>query len=215
MSLAERVLALPGVISAHRRLADESRMNGVRVPDGSGEVVPDEKKPNVDALRSVVREGDHVATVGGGNGVTAVRASRFAGGDGRVDVYEAGREQVALLEAVRHGNLTRAPIEIHHARVGDGGEVYGDADGAERVPVRDLPPADVLELDCEGAETIILDGLAHRPRHIIVETHPLYGSETGVVDRLLLKAGYDTVSRAPDSQDGHVLTARRREGLYA
>jgi hypothetical protein len=33
---------------------------------------------------------------------------------------------------------------------------------------------DILELDCEGSEIEILNNLIKKPRHIIVEMHPIY-----------------------------------------
>jgi hypothetical protein len=42
---------------------------------------------------------------------------------------------------------------------------------------------DILELDCEGSEIEILQDLTARPRHIIVEMHPMY-HDIDIVDFL-------------------------------
>ena len=55
-----------------------------------------------------------------------------------------------------------------------------------------LPPCDVLELDCEGAEVEILSTMTIRPRVILTETHGLYGAPTPRVVELLGKIGYRT-----------------------
>ena len=53
-----------------------------------------------------------------------------------------------------------------------------------------LPPCDVLELDCEGAEVDILQKMIIQPRGILVETHGLFGAPTVLVASLLQKRGY-------------------------
>jgi hypothetical protein len=58
------------------------------------------------------------------------------------------------------------------------------------LPPSQLPPCDVLQLDCEGAEVEILRELTIQPRLILVETHGLYGAPTDVVASLLENCGY-------------------------
>ena len=68
--------------------------------------------------------------------------------------------------------------------------VYGRRRGGVVAPA-DLPPCDVLELDCEGSEVEILGALAVRPRVVLVETHGLYGAPTDRVLALVRGLGYD------------------------
>ena len=58
------------------------------------------------------------------------------------------------------------------------------------MPPSQLPPCNVLQLDCEGAEAEILRGLIIRPRAILVETHGVFGAPTDLVASLLEKRGY-------------------------
>lgn len=58
-----------------------------------------------------------------------------------------------------------------HTIVGDDHHLEGDAGAADVISPMELPPCDVLEMDCEGAETAILSELEIQPRTIIVEAH--------------------------------------------
>ena len=58
------------------------------------------------------------------------------------------------------------------------------------MPASQLPPCNVLELDCQGAEVEILRELVIQPRVILVETHELYGAPTDLVASLLKRRGY-------------------------
>jgi hypothetical protein len=69
----------------------------------------------------------------------------------------------------------------------------------------ELPPCNVLELDCEGAEVEILRELTIQPRVILVETHGLFGAPTDLVASLLKKRGYIVSDRG---------LAEPREGDY-
>lgn len=138
---------------------------------------PDCKQGSVTALREHVRPSDHVVVIGGGDGVTAVVAARRAT---QVTVYEAASRMVSVVEETAEVNAMADKISVNHSVVGPAENVYGDDVGAQ-VDVADLPNCDVLELDCEGAEGRIIAELSQlhgrRPRVIIIETHPQYGTD--------------------------------------
>ena len=156
-----------------------------------------------DGLRRHVRPGDRVVVVGGGWGVTAVIAAQAAGPDGRVWVYEGATEGVERTRWAARNAGVSGRVEASHALVAaddyavEASRVLGSGGGAARLAPRDLPPCDVLELDCEGAETGVLSGLAQRPRVVLVETHGFWGSPTAEVRGLLGRLGYRVVSEAP------------------
>ncbi len=84
----------------------------------------------------------------------------------------------------------KVDVDLRFAAVGEAIGVYGDGEVAPVVAPKDLPECDILEMDCEGAERIILAGMTIRPRAIAVETHRVYGSPTEVVHEALEKLGY-------------------------
>lgn len=71
--------------------------------------------------------------------------------------------------------------------VGEAINVYGDPDQLSTLVVAPaaLPACDILELDCGGAEMVILRNMTIRPRVIAVEAHGLYGAPTVAVKELL------------------------------
>lgn len=58
------------------------------------------------------------------------------------------------------------------------------------MPPSQLPPCDLLELDCEGVEVEILRGMIIQPRVILVETHGMYGAPADLIASLLEQRGY-------------------------
>ena len=138
-----------------------------------------------------VEQGDRVIIVGCGFGVTAVVAAKATGPTGTVTCYEGSQAQVQKAGLTLKANQVDNVV-IHHAIVGRSIAVYGSEQGhaANVVAPEDIPACDVLELDCEGAETIILESLPIRPRVILVETHGCYGAPTETVRSLLASMGY-------------------------
>lgn len=146
----------------------------------------------VDGIATHVRPGDRVVVVGGGNGVTSVRAAQAAPG-GPVTTFEASDHMLRAARRTLRLSPAGRRVTLRHAVVGAAHGVYGETT-ATVVPAADLPSCDVLILDCEGAERDILPALLFRPRAILVETHGLYESPTEVVRALLVGAGYVVVS---------------------
>ncbi len=144
------------------------------------------------ALRSQVRIGDRVTIVGGGEGVTAVVASKGAGDTGSIVCFEASGWEVQKIKATAVRNKVSKRVTVYHAVVGSAISAYGGPENLSSylVSPADLPECDVLELDCEGAETIILRNLTIRPRAIVVEAHGVFGAPTKLVKELLENLGY-------------------------
>jgi len=141
-------------------------------------------------LGQTVRSGDSVVIVGAGLGVTAVVAALRTGPSGTVQCFEGSKRHVRLVQrtAARNGVTN---IVVHHAVVAKAIDVYGSGgDVGIVVPSSQLPPCNVLELDCEGAEVEILRELTIQPRIILVETHGVYGAPTNLVAWLLERRGY-------------------------
>jgi hypothetical protein len=126
----------------------------------------------VSSYEKLATSGDKVVIIGGGYGVTAVRAARIVGEAGHVTIYEGGREQIEVVDKTIELNGVSALCETSHAIIGEEKVLYGNSDGADRIPPGELPDCDVLEMDCEGSELQILENLDIRPETLIVELHP-------------------------------------------
>jgi tRNA A58 N-methylase Trm61 len=168
------------------RLFDKTLPPQFRPPDICD--IPDYEEKLVTALRSAVQPGNTVVVVGGGNGITAVVAAKLAGPGGHVICYEASSEQLPLIQQTFRRN--KVDVDLRFAAVGEAISVYGDGEVAPVVAPEELPECDVLELDCEGAERIILGRMTIRPHVIAVETHGVYGSPTKSVREALEKLDY-------------------------
>jgi hypothetical protein len=156
------------------------------------EDIADYEQTLISALQSEIRVGDRVTIVGGGEGVTAVVAAQAVGETGSVVCFEGSGWGVQKIKATGTRNKMSRRLTVKHAVVGEAINVYGDPDQHSPLVVTptELPPCDILELDCEGAETVILRNITIRPRVIVVETHGLYGAPTGMVKELLEELGY-------------------------
>ncbi|UHC18213.1 hypothetical protein LRS73_10415 [Methylobacterium currus] len=164
----------------------------------------------VGGLGAHVRPGDRVVVIGGGIGVTAVNAALLTGPSGPVTCFEGSLDncrlvgRTAALNGV--GNLT-----VRHAVVGSSIAVYGSITGrGEVLPAAELPPCDVLELDCEGAEIGIVREMTIRPRVLLVETHGVYGSPTQEVAAAMEACGY-AVSDLGWAEPSQEETCRRND----
>jgi hypothetical protein len=146
----------------------------------------------VNAHLSFTNEGDQVAIIGGGRGTTAVHAAGQVGDDGSVTVYEGGNISSLIREVVEL-NEVEDVVEVVQAMVGSARKLYGGvADDTEIIQPADLPMFDVLEMDCEGSELGILQGMEIRPRLLIVETHPhLYDENNTLPIELIEEMGYE------------------------
>jgi hypothetical protein len=145
-----------------------------------------------EGLRQHVQHGDKVIVVGGGWGVTSTIAARQVGSKGYVWVFEGSEKMTSHTRAALKINDVDRNAEVHHAIVGEGISVkQDDFQGTPtQVTPKELPECDVLELDCEGAETLILENMEICPRAILVESHGMYGAATDDVKDILRKKGY-------------------------
>ena len=155
----------------------------------------------VAGLNETVVLGDRIVIVGAGLGVTAVVAALRAGPLGTVECFEASKQYVEVIQKTAARNKA-ANVIVRHAVVAKSIFVYGS--GCDLGPVMSasqLPPCDVLQLDCEGAELDVLRDMTIQPRVILVETHGLFGAPTESVASLLAKRGYTVSDRGPAEPD--------------
>lgn len=186
-------------------------LNGVAVPSVDPEeerdVYPDHERAVVSALRRYVRRGDSVVVVGGGWGTTTVVAARMTHFEGHVTTFEPTSEMLTTLERTIEVNRVAELVDLEHAAIGSVDEsterLFGEADG-EVLPPSDVPECDVLDLDCEGAEAEILEGLECRPRLLTVEVHPHLGPSIAGIEGRLDELGYEIVDREPIDRDDQI-----------
>lgn len=154
--------------------------------------VPQYEQPLCDAIRKNVQKNDDMVVVGGGKGVSTVLSLERSYPEGTVTVIEAsGRQCSDINEVLRwHGLSDRATV--HHASIGKIRNAYGSLGEPKEFYTDDLPPCDVLVMDCEGAEKRILSNLDSRPRVIITETHGCFDSPTQGAIKNLDEMGYET-----------------------
>lgn len=162
---------------------------------------PHYEKPLIQAIRSRVKPGDHIVIVGGGLGVSTVVGARAAGPEGSVQTFEAGRERVKRIRDTVSLNQVRHVCTIHHGIVGEGLEVKGSSKEADKIAPNELPPCDVLELDCEGSELEILANLSIRPSCIIVEAHGYLDAGKEKVREELRALEYEVVDEGVEDSD--------------
>jgi hypothetical protein len=186
------------------------------------EDIADYEQTLIDVLRSHVRIGDRVIIVGGGEGVTAVVAARAVGETGSVVCFEGNSWNVRMVRATAARNKMSNRLTVEHAVVGEAIAVYGVPDQHATLVVSpaELPECDILELDCEGAERLILPNMAIRPRVIAVETHGVHGAPTGMIKEILEKLDYAVeewglaepwLSEECESNDIRILVGKRHQ----
>jgi hypothetical protein len=177
-------------ISRERKFGD-SKLPDFLVPHHL-EDVEDYEQTLLSALRSQIRIGYRVTIVGGGEGVTAVVAANAVGERGSVVCFEGNSWNAHKVRATASRNKVSHRLTVRHAVVGEAIAVYGESHQLSTVvvPPAELPECDMLELDCEGAEIVILCNMTIRPRVIAVETHGVYGAPTRTVKVLLEKMAY-------------------------
>lgn len=176
---------------------------------------PQYEEPLVDAIQECVSKNDNVVIIGGGYGVTTVVAARNT--EASVTAYEAIDYRTSVIRKTAAINNVADQCTVVNAIIGPainpGGGLpsEGTTDPASQVDIKGIPSCEVLELDCEGAELEILDNLAIRPRHIIVETHRHRGAPEDEVRSRLSDLGYNVISREVENEETgvYVLTAAR------
>jgi hypothetical protein len=211
-------------ISRERKFGD-AKLPDFLVPYPLEDIV-DYEQTLVSALHSQVRIGDRVTIVGGGEGVTAVVAAKAVGQTGSVVCFEGNSWNVRKVKATAARNKMSNRLKVKHAIVGEAIAVYGVPHQLSTLVVSpaDLPECDMLQLDCEGAELLILRNMAIRPRVIAVETHGVYGAPTRMVKELLEKLEYAVeewglaeprVSEECEANDIRILVGKRDQAELA
>ncbi len=142
------------------------------------------------SLRTWVDEGDSVVIVGGGLGVTAAIAAEMVGPNGEVHVFEGSEEYVDHVSETARLNGVADRVSVTHAIVGTRIDLRGAAGSPKTVAPEELPPCDVLELDCEGSEIEILSDMSITPRIAIVESHGHLNAPSSRIRTLLEANGY-------------------------
>lgn len=146
-----------------------------------------------EALRNgaeqVIQPGDSVTILGGGAGVVTVYASRYAGSNGNLQVFEASTEMIEVLQETINRNRSCAPIQIHHAIVGELYEAWGQVGERNHVSITDFPASDIYIIDIEGAELNVIKDLPDC-RAVVVESHGALGSPTNQVINNLSNRGF-------------------------
>jgi hypothetical protein len=179
-----------GVIVADRRAGD--RLAPKHFAPELTQDIPDYEAALMQGLSAAARSGDTVVVVGGGLGVTVAHAARLVGEGGRVVCYEGSPECTRHVRRTAALNGVAGRVRVEWATVGAEIGVYlGSTERAAPVtPAQALPDCDVLELDCEGAEILILSDMTIRPRTLLVETHGHLGAPALVVRGLIEGLGY-------------------------
>lgn len=181
-----------------------------RLGDGSVPWTPPSKFPPEQeqglrkGLTYTVTEGDDVVIVGGGAGISTTVAAKLAGETGTVTVFEATEKNCCAVEQTAVENDIADRVTVTHAVVAEytdhARESYGPVGSAPVIPIKDLPAADVLELDCEGTEIKILRSLDTLPPVAVVETHGYLGYPTEKTASLLKERGYKILARYSENE---------------
>lgn len=167
----------------------------------------DHKKPNCEFIREYVDQGENVIVIGGGYGITSVVAATEVGETGDVLIYEGAKRLIDDLFSTLSVNGVASQTTVKHAIVGDAVELKGSEGSAERVSPHKLPSCDILEMDCEGAETSIIPNMPPNINTVIVETHPKKGAPTSAIKKALENREFKIVDSEPDRTSGDVLVA--------
>lgn len=215
LSRAVRVLKEDGILSLlqsgfhfiyNRQIAPlfprtNAEYNGVKVNDYStyyfDSIVPwrIKKRPYyesglISGLEEHLKEGDRVAIIGGGWGVTAVKSAQIVGKSGKVIVFEGAADKISHIQETVTMNKVSNNVDVDHCIVGPVMNLRSEAGGAKHISPDKLPECDVLELDCEGAEIEILKNMTIRPRVILVESHGMYDAPSSKIENILIDNSY-------------------------
>jgi FkbM family methyltransferase len=143
--------------------------------------------------------------LGGFNGLYGLIAAK-KNPSARVVIFEPDHVNAEhIRENIRLNNLSNCTAEeaavsdysgtTLFTQGGTSGEHMGGLGAEVRVvALKDLPPADLIKIDVEGAELKVLKGMGYKST-ILLEVHPLFlyrsGDTEGDVDEYLKNEGYD------------------------
>lgn len=156
---------------------------------------PNYENALVNLHQVVTKPGDNVIIIAGGYGISTYYAAKSVGEKGQVIVFEGSTERFEYLKEFTHRIGISDIVDVNEAIVGEDIKVYDNNVTDNRHSPEELPPCDVLELDCEGAEMGILSNMNARPRDIFVEVHPHLEPETKYVPKKLDEMSYNIRQR--------------------
>jgi hypothetical protein len=183
--LPYRMTAVAGVAAPHRHIGDV-------ILGGLSRNHDNYKREFIGAVRDAV-PGQRVVEIGTGHGITLTHMLRSNAAC--VDSYEADATRVkrARKTLTRDPHLPSERATVHHGIVGEM-TVESVGKAGPRVTTEDVPPFDVLVLDCEGAEIDVLEALS-APETAVVETHPECGVPTSETIEALERIGLAVIKK--------------------
>jgi hypothetical protein len=122
--------------------------------------------------------------------------------DGEVTVFEQSKPTYRILNRTIELNNCSDAIKTELKAVGEaaGSTFTHDVpSGVDRIPPSELPYADVYEMDCEGAETTILQEMNVKPSTLLIETHNNHDDVCEILDNI----GYDIVEVVDNGKGQH------------
>ena len=172
---------------------------------------PEYEAALIAGIRKHARNGDFVVQIGGGYGPSAVVAAQSVKPEGKVVVYEGGREYVKKIRETLRLNRVTDFVKVELGIVGEAHDVWGETADVDVIEPAEIPDCDVLVLDCEGAEQEILPEFECNPRALIVESHGNLDSPTEDVKQKVENRGYriESVSEEVPEKDVYVIVATK------
>lgn len=121
-----------------------------------------------------LNQSEVMLAVGLGRGISLIHNAKIFGRYNSITVIEASIDVInECKKNLKLNNIFENKINIINGFVGNPTNVYTSTiTNSTLIDINNIE-FDVLELDCEGSEIEILDKLTSRPRHIIVEMHPM------------------------------------------
>ena len=135
--------------------------------------IPDYESQYISALNTIIKPGDNVVLIGGGEGVSSIVAARLAGPNGSVHTYEAAAEAAEKAQRLVDFHELNDSVDVTHSIVEVEGALRGNSMGADVISIGEIPEGDVLGIDADGAEFDILENIPKWATTMAVEHHPV------------------------------------------
>ena len=119
---------------------------------------------------------DIILAVGVGSGISLIHNCKKDRVPEAFIGIDSSKDQIELAKAnAKLNQVDSSMFSLIQGFVGNPGHLYGESSQhlTQMININKLK-FDILELDCEGSEIEILRDLTARPRHIIVEMHPMF-----------------------------------------
>lgn len=124
----------------------------------------------------IYKKEDIILAVGIGNGISLIHNCKKPRFNNTFIGIEGSREQLEIAKAnAKLNGIDLFKFQLIEGYAGNPNNIYGEHNqySSKMIDINQFK-FDVLELDCEGSEIEILSSLKIKPRHIIVEMHPMY-----------------------------------------